>query len=49
MTKIESLSTIDEQDLLINSTISESKRGNLYRTLKLSSKYIDPVLKKKIN
>lgn len=48
LTKIERLQAIDKRDLEIDDFIKESKSGILYKICKLSSEYISPIQKKKI-
>jgi hypothetical protein len=48
LTKIERLQYIDARDAKITSLINKSKAGILFKILKLSSEYISPVSKKKI-
>lgn len=48
LTKIERLSKIDERDSKIKECVNNSKFGTLYSILKLSTEYISPVKKKKI-
>jgi hypothetical protein len=48
LSKIERLETINERDNLLTSLIIKSPVGDLYRALNLSSEYISPIKKKKI-
>lgn len=48
LTKIQRLQKIDERDSLIDEEISQSKYGVLYKILRLSTEYISPINKKKI-
>lgn len=49
LTKIEILQYIDERNKIINDLLNESKYGELYRTVNLSTEYINPIIKKKIS
>jgi len=48
-TKIDKLRFIDDKNCKINRLISDSNVGDLYKTLKLSSEYLDPIDKKRIS
>lgn len=48
LTKIERLKIIDKRDQEIEENIKNSKHGLLYKLTKLSSEYISPIQKKKI-
>lgn len=49
LTKINKLKLIEAKNLKINQLVSDSNVGDLYKTLNLSSEYLDPVNKKKIS
>lgn len=49
LSKIQILVKIEERNEEINNLISQSKYGDLYKTLKLSTEYLSPITKKKIN
>lgn len=49
LSKIERLAEIDKRDTEISVLITDSKVGNLYKALNLSSEYISPIKKKRIS